>query len=152
MPGRAEILLVEDSEDEVFLIRRALRRAGMNAPYVVRSGESAVAYLSGTGLYSSRQDFPQPAVVLLDLHLPGMNGFEVLKWIRDQPATRALPVLAMSGSRRPDDLSQALQLGANSFLVKEVDLADEGELVAFARTHLRAQAAQSSDAGHQEAA
>ena len=81
------ILLVEDSEDNVFLVRHAMHKAGVTTPVeVTTSGEQAIEYLGGINGYSDWHRFPLPSIVLLDLKMPGMDGFDVLKWIRQRPA------------------------------------------------------------------
>lgn len=104
------------------LIRRAFVKSRvLNPMHVARSAEEAMAYLSGEGRFRSRAEFPLPALVLLDLKLPGMSGFELLKWIRQQPGLSLLRVVVLTSSDSMRDVNQAYQLGANSFLVKPVD-------------------------------
>jgi CheY-like chemotaxis protein len=123
------ILLVEDSEDDISIIRKAFDRAGIPNPlHVVRDGEAAIAYLSGTGKYSVRDEYPLPGLVLLDLKLPGMDGFEVLRWIRETPGLSALRVVVLTSSDSIRDVNVAYQLGANSFMVKEMDFENTVEL------------------------
>ena len=93
-----------------------------NPVQVVRSGEEAVAYLRGQRKFSNRAEYPLPALVLLDLKLPGMNGFEVLTWIRQHYRIRGLPVVVLTTSDQMRDVNRAYQLGAYSFSVKELDL------------------------------
>src|SRR5260370_42178578 len=85
---------------------------------VVTDGEQALAYLSGEGKYANRNEHPMPCLVLLDLKLPKLSGFEVLKWIRRQPAIHTLQVVVLSSSNRPLDIHTAHAHGANAFLVK----------------------------------
>src|SRR5438445_5134266 len=95
---RAEplILLVEDRQDDVMLILRSFDKAGMTNPiHVVRDGEEAIAYLSGSGKYSNRDDHPLPELVLLDLKMPKLDGFEVLRWIRTHPQLSGLRVVVL---------------------------------------------------------
>jgi CheY-like chemotaxis protein len=121
----AVILLVEDNEDDVALIRRAFARNNIGNPLkVVRNGNEAILYLQGAGRYRDRSEFPLPKLVLLDLTLPGVDGFEVISWIRAQPELRMLRVLVMTSSRTIQDVNRAYQLGANSFLVKPTDFED----------------------------
>jgi CheY-like chemotaxis protein len=122
VPDRAVILLAEDNEDHVFLIRRALGQAGLANPFfVVNNGEEAIHYLSGEGPYAQRDEYPLPDLLLLDLHMPRKDGFEVLEWIRSHPALRALRVVVLTTSTNLADVNRAYQLGANSFLVKPAD-------------------------------
>src|SRR6266480_1683529 len=119
------ILLVEDSEDDVIIIRRAFEQGAIPNPLaVVRDGEEAVAYLSGEGKYDNRKSYPLPVLVLLDLRLPRMDGFEVLRWIRQQPHFSRVPVVVITVSSAVKDLSLAYQCGANSFMVKPADFQD----------------------------
>src|ERR1051326_572073 len=122
MPDRAIFLLVEDSESDVVLIQRAFVTAKIVNPLVIVStAEDAMSYLLGVGRYKDREEFPLPSLILLDLKLPGMDGFEFLKWLRQQPGIHALRVVVLSSSDSVRDIDQAYKAGANSFLVKPVD-------------------------------
>jgi CheY-like chemotaxis protein len=85
---------------------------------VVADGRAAVEYLSGAGAYGDRKEYPLPSVVVLDLNLPAMPGFEVLKWMRNHPDFARTPVVVFSSSTREDDRVKALELGANAFVGK----------------------------------
>lgn len=120
--AQAIFLLVEDGEDDVLLIKRAFIKANvLNPLQIVTSGEEAIAYLEGTGKYRNRTEFPLPALVLLDIKMPGLDGFQVLDWIRAQPDLRALRVVMLTSSDDMRDVNRAYQLGANSFLIKPID-------------------------------
>ncbi|HEV2209189.1 MAG TPA: response regulator [Verrucomicrobiae bacterium] len=122
MPEQALILIVEDNADDILLLRRAFSQAKvLNPIHVAQSGEEAVEYLTGTGRYQNRVEFPLPSLVLLDLKMPGMDGFDVLTWIRQDPNLRSLRVVVLTSSTEMRDVNRAYQLGANSFLVKPVD-------------------------------
>ena len=117
--GIPAVLLAEDSENDVLMFRRAARRAKFSQPlHVVTNGEEVVAYLKGEGRFSDRAQYPLPGLVLLDLKMPRMNGFEVLQWVRQQPQFTALQIVVLSSSDEIRDINRAYQLGANSFLVK----------------------------------
>jgi CheY-like chemotaxis protein len=119
------ILLAEDNEDHVALIQRAFRRGGLCNPlFVVRDGAKAIAYLKGEGQFANREEFPLPTLLLLDLKMPNKDGFEVLQWIRQQPSLRGLRVVVLTTSEEQRDINRAYQLGANSFLVKPINLED----------------------------
>src|SRR5690349_8172627 len=119
MPERAIILLVEDREDDIVLIRRSFEAANIPNPlFVVRNGEDAIMYLSSEGKYANRDEYPLPDLVLLDLKLPGIDGFEILQWIRRQPNLRQLRVIVLTSSEQYRDINRAYELGANSFLIK----------------------------------
>ena len=122
MPEPSVILLVEDRDDDVVLIRKAFQKSGLNNPMqVTQDGVEAIAYLSGEGKFANREEFPLPWLVLLDLKMPRVNGFEVLRWIRFQPSLSRLIVLVLTSSEYIKDVDEAYKLGANSFLVKPVD-------------------------------
>jgi two-component system response regulator len=111
------ILLVEDSEDDVELALLALRDVGLTGGVdVARDGEEAIAYLFG-GMGQPRS---WPLFVLLDVKLPKVDGFEVLRRIRQDSLTRTLPVIMLSSSDVPEDVARAYALGANSYVCKPV--------------------------------
>lgn len=113
------ILLVEDDPADVLLIRRAFRNAGIgNRLYEVRDGEEAMQYLSGKSAYSDRSKYPFPFLVLLDLRMPKLSGFEVLEWIRAEAHLQELIVVVLTGSESMPDANKAYELGASSYLVK----------------------------------
>ncbi len=115
------ILHVEDDPNDVLLIGRALRKAEVHASIqVVNDGDQAVDYLSGNNTYAQREQFPLPALVLLDLKLPRKSGIEVLQWIRSKPGLRRIPVIMLTSSRQPIDINRAYDLGVNAYLVKPV--------------------------------
>jgi CheY-like chemotaxis protein len=129
MSERAVILLAEDREDDVFLIRHAFAQARIPNPlFVVKNGEEVVLYLKGEGKYSNREEYPLPDLLLLDLKMPRLNGFEVLTWVKQQPGLAALRILVLTSSYEIQDVNEAYRLGANSFLVKPHDFLDFTEL------------------------
>ena len=122
MTDQALFLLVEDNPDHVLLLQRAFKRAKiLNPLQVVRSGEEAIEYLAGKGKYSNRAEFPPPALVLLDLKMPGIDGFDLLRWIRHEQGMAGLRVVVLTTSDDARDVDRAYKLGANSFLVKPTD-------------------------------
>lgn len=113
------VLYVEDEESDVYFMRRSFCRVGLeDCLRVVADGQAAIDYLAGQGLFANRLKYPLPAVVLLDLHLPTVSGFQVLQWIRQQPPFRQLPVVIFSSSPRAEDRLQAKELGASDYLEK----------------------------------
>lgn len=113
------VLLADDSPDDTMLMRKAWRNAGLENPLiVVHDGEQALAYLNGHGPYGDRDKFPFPIAMFLDLKLPRVDGLDVLRAIRDVPDLRSLSVEVLSASARANDVEKALELGANSYLVK----------------------------------
>jgi CheY-like chemotaxis protein len=123
------ILLAEDRDDDVILIRRAFTLAKIPSTLVVVSdGEEAVSYLKGEGKYSNRAEYPLPDLLLLDLNMPKLNGFEVLEWVREQSSLARLRILVLTSSEQMHDVNRAYSLGANSFLVKPLDFENFIEL------------------------
>lgn len=125
------ILLAEDDENDIALFQRAFRQAKISNPvHIVRDGEEAIAYLKGEGKFSDHSKYPLPTLFLLDLKMPRKNGFEVLQWLRQQPELKALRVVVLTTSTDWKDVNLAYELGANSFLVKSMDIQDFAELAA----------------------
>jgi CheY-like chemotaxis protein len=113
------ILLADDSADDVFLIRSAFKKGGFADPiYVVSDGEQVLQYLRGQGPYANRQQHPVPHLLLLDLNMPRLNGFEVLSWIRGRQEWMCLPVIVLTTSFYGPEIKRAYDLGANSFITK----------------------------------
>ena len=122
MPDLAVILLADDLEDDVLLIRRAFKKGNIHNPvHVVRDGEEAIAYLKGEGKYANRDEYPLPDLMLLDLQMPLKDGFEVLRWVRQQPGLAGLRIVVLTSSEDLRDVNEAYRLGANSFLVKPLE-------------------------------
>ena len=119
------MLLVEDRDDDIVLFRRAFTQAGVSNPiFVVRNGFEAARYLAGKGAYRDEREFPLPGLVLLDLKMPLMDGFELLTWIREHPTLSALRVVVVTSSEDCSDITRAAQMGANSFVVKPFEFRD----------------------------
>ncbi|MHC9083829.1 response regulator [Luteimonas sp. RIT-PG2_3] len=117
-----DILLVEDNPDDVELTRIAFSEAGIERQLsVVRDGAEALDYLFARGRYSHREGQDHPAIVLLDLNLPKLDGREVLQAIRSDERTRALPVVVLTTSNEPFDVEASYALGVNSYIQKPVD-------------------------------
>jgi CheY-like chemotaxis protein len=114
------ILLVEDENADSLLIQRALEKSALDFKMVrVKHGEDAIAYLSGSAPYDDRVKHPFPSVMLLDIKLPRQNGFEVLEWVRSQPAgVGRMPVVMLTSSRHAVDVNRAYDLRANGYLTK----------------------------------
>ena len=118
----ASILLVEDNEDDIALTLRAFRKANIANPVVVaRDGVEALDYLFGTGPHAGRDVADLPAVILLDLKLPRVDGLEVLRRLREDPRTRLVRTLILTSSKEEMDVSQSYELGACSYIRKPVD-------------------------------
>jgi len=118
-PSAVTILHVDDDPNDTELLRTAVRKAGLKLTlHNVQDAEHAIAYLSGQGIYANRDSYCLPELILLDLKMPRVTGFEVLRWIRQHPKFHHLPVVVLSGSELQDDIRQAYDAGANSYLVK----------------------------------
>jgi CheY-like chemotaxis protein len=117
--ARNTVLYVEDEEDDAFFMRVAFNRlAQQECLRVLGDGREALAYLAGQAPYSDREQHPLPQLVLLDLNLPLVSGFDILAWVRSQPQFRSLPVIIFSSSGRPEERERAAALGADHFIVK----------------------------------
>ena len=128
-PEQRVILLVEDQEADVVLIKRALENSGVSYPVQsVPGGMEALAYLSGDPPFHDRIRYPLPVLLLLDIRMPTVNGFEVLRWVRHHPEFARLPVAVLTGSAEIEDANRAYKLGANSFMVKPFDFGNSAEL------------------------
>ncbi len=113
------VLLVEDEEHDVLFMQLALERAQVSEPLVVvGDGKEAIAYLKGKAKFADRKRYPLPSLVLLDLRLPFVPGFQVLEFIRGDPKLKRLPVIIFSSSNQEADVNAAYRLGANAYIVK----------------------------------
>ena len=119
------ILIVEDSADDAQLLRSQLRRAGLCNPcHAVSSAEEAITYLEGAPPYEDRSRFPAPAVILLDIKLPGLDGHQFLQWINARPNLAGILVVVISGADDLSSIRRAYQLGARSFITKPCSVAE----------------------------
>ena len=117
----AHILLVEDNRMDVELTLDAFQEARLlNTIYVSPNGQDALDYLFGRGKYADRIAYPIPNLVLLDLKLPGVDGFEVLRQVKSAPILRRLPVIILTSSKEEGDRALTYDIGANSYIVKPV--------------------------------
>lgn len=124
------ILLVEDEASDAALLRRGFDQAGVLNPIThLKTGDEALAYLAGVDEYADRVKFPLPALILLDLKLPGMTGLQVLQWMRTQREIKRIPVVVLTTSDDTATINAAYDTGANSYLIKPGDRAHIVELV-----------------------
>lgn len=124
------ILLVEDDPDDEELVRRAFAKNNIRNPIVVaRDGVEALDYLFGAGGRPGVDASPVPAVILLDMHLPRLDGLEVLKRIRADVRTKILPVVVLTSSNEEKDRIASYNLGANSYVRKPVDFVQFADAV-----------------------
>jgi two-component system response regulator len=116
------ILIVDDDQDDANLIRRAVLSLHPKPPvHIVTSGMDLKAYLDGKDFYADREFFPYPGLILLDLRMPAMNGFEVMAWLKSQPLHAGIPVIVISSFDRQQHIGKSYQLGARTFLSKPVN-------------------------------
>jgi CheY-like chemotaxis protein len=130
MNTQLDILLVEDNPNDAELAIRALkkRKLGNNLIHV-KDGQAALDFLFCHGEYASRDIRQPPKVVLLDLKLPKVDGIEVLRQVRANPATKLVPVVVLTSSREDRDVIETYKLGVNSYIVKPVDFENFSEAV-----------------------
>jgi CheY-like chemotaxis protein len=120
------VLVVDDDPDHRLLAQMALRQHANGTEVsvdAVPSGEDALAYLRREGAYA---DSPRPHLVLLDLRMPGLDGFGVLRAVRTDPELRDVPVVVLSSSDHPDDVKSAYGLGSNSYITKQASYRGDG--------------------------
>jgi two-component system response regulator len=116
-----EILVVEDDEDDLEMTLYALNKAKVtNRIQVARDGEEALEFIFCEGAFANRRIESTPKVVLLDLKLPKIDGFEVLRRLKADPRTRSIPVVVLTSSKEQRDVVESYHLGVNSYMVKPV--------------------------------
>jgi two-component system response regulator len=124
------LLHVDDSPDDRLLVQRAWEKARVAFQLKTVDGAvQAIRYLSGEMEFGDRSVFPLPDLILLDLKMPEMNGFQVLRWIRANPATRAIPVALYTGSFIPEDIAKGYAAGASLFITKPPEFSTLIEIV-----------------------
>jgi two-component system response regulator len=118
---QVEILLVEDNAEDAEMTMRALRRNHLaNQMHWVKDGAEALDYLFCTGRYAGRDAARPPKLVLLDIKMPKVDGIEVLRRLKSNAATQAIPVVVMTSSNEERDVMETYKLGVNSYIVKPV--------------------------------
>ena len=130
MNGAIEILLVEDNANDVELTLHALARHNLaNKIHVVRDGEEAMDFLFCRGRFSERTFDNPPKVVLLDLKLPKIDGLEILRALKSDPRTKAVPVVVMTSSRQQRDMVDSYHFGVNSYIQKPINFGEFQEVI-----------------------
>jgi len=120
--GPPTLLIVEDNEDDIFFMERIFKQMGARCDLrFVRDGAEAVEYLSGKGQFEDRVKNPLPTIILMDLKMPRMNGFEVLEWMQKQPEIKLIPTIVVTSSTMQEDVTRAYRSGANAVMNKPVD-------------------------------
>jgi CheY-like chemotaxis protein len=123
--GNPPILVAEDEEADVFLLNRARERAEIPNPLVcVTDGEGIVQYLTSAPPFHDRARHPFPGLILLDLKMPRMTGFEVLAWVKARPEFHHIPIVVLTSSNHGTDRQQAMELGAKQYLVKPTSITE----------------------------
>jgi CheY-like chemotaxis protein len=116
------VLLVEDDLNDIFLVKRAFKLARLESPLqVVTDGEEAIRYLKGEGRYADRSAYPLPKLVVMDIKMPRLSGFEVLEQVKQEGPLRRIPIVIVSSSDRHEDINRAYELGANAYMVKPMN-------------------------------
>lgn len=129
-----KILLVDDSDDDRCFFAWAFKNSGVTGEVLeTEDGEEAIRLL--TQMIAPRSAPAElPETMFLDLKMPGRNGFEVLQWIREQPALKSLKVFVLTGSDAPSDMERARELGANGYIVKPITAEKIGEITSMPGT------------------
>jgi CheY-like chemotaxis protein len=124
------ILIAEDTEDDAVIVRRSLKDAGVKNPIItVDDGDKVIAYLKGEDEYADRKKFPIPSVLLLDLKMRKVSGFQVLEWLGKKQRYKKILTVVLSGHQDLENIRLAYQLGASSFLTKPCQVEDVKNLI-----------------------
>ncbi|MEW6481763.1 MAG: response regulator [bacterium] len=116
------ILLVEDNEDDIVIIQKVFKKLKLINPlYIVRDGEEAIDFLLNKGDYSDKEKAPRPGLILLDINMPRMDGFETLENIKKEPCLKTIPVIMLTVSEREEDIVRSYENGAVSYITKPMD-------------------------------
>lgn len=119
-----DILLIDDNEDDILIVERALKGVKlMNGLYIVRSGEEALDFIYHQGKYAQSKP-SKPGLILLDINMPGINGFKVLEKLKADPEYKKIPVVMLTTSGREEDIVKSYENGACSFITKPVNFED----------------------------
>jgi two-component system, response regulator len=126
-----DLLLVEDSQHDAELAIRELKKHNLaNNLYLVKDGEEALEFIFGSGRYAgSRSVNHTPKLILLDIHMPRVNGIEVLEKIKSEDVTRKIPVVILTSSKEDPDIKRCYNLGANSYIVKPLNFEGFAEAI-----------------------
>jgi CheY-like chemotaxis protein len=121
MQRQCTILIVDDDENDIFFVKRAFTEINVHCTFqILNNGQEVVDYLGGHEPYADREKYPLPIMILMDLKMPIMDGFQVLAWLRSRAGIKVIPTIVFSSSDLPSDITRAYELGANSFMTKSV--------------------------------
>lgn len=130
MNKKLVIVAAEDDPNDLELLRHVVAETGVEVNFqAADDGEQLIQYLRGEGKYSDREVYPLPDIVVLDLKMPRMNGFEVLQWLRQEPGFARIPAVVLSGSGLESDIEEAYRLGANTYFTKPGQLAELRKII-----------------------
>jgi len=116
------LLVIEDSNEDFEALQRYIRRSPLTIPiYHCVDGDDALAFLDRTGRYADPQSAPRPGLILLDLNLPGTDGREVLRKIKQDETLKLIPVVVFTTSNNPKDIEACYRQGVNSYIIKPMD-------------------------------
>jgi CheY-like chemotaxis protein len=122
--------MVDDSPEDIFLVKRALDQSGKSQFFQsVPGAEQAILYLKGEGGFANRQEFPFPNLLLVDIKMPGVGGFELFTWLKNHQECKVIPAIAFSSSSLESDVRRVYALGGNAFISKPQDLGTLTELI-----------------------
>ena len=122
--NKLPILIVEDSNEDFEALQRFLQRSPTTIPIQrCMNGDQALAFLQRTGSYGDRENAPRPCLIVLDLNLPGTDGREVLRRIKQDEKLKTIPVIVFTTSNNPKDIEECYQYGVNSYIVKPINFA-----------------------------
>ncbi len=125
-----DILVIEDNETDVKITLRAFNRAKLkNNIYVVNDGDEAFEFIHNEGRYQDGKKFPKPDLVLLDINLPKMDGFQLLEKFKKDPQSKAIPVIALTSSKRQEDIVKSYDHGAAGYIQKPVDYEEFARMI-----------------------
>jgi CheY-like chemotaxis protein len=132
------ILVAEDELGDVLLLRRAFEKAQVKAPiHFARDGQEVMDYLQGRSPFDNPVEYPLPTLLLLDLNLPFINGFEILQRVREHPALRHMIIVVFSCSDQAETIKRAYSMGANAYIVKPQDPDDLVRVIDQLQTYWR---------------
>ena len=124
------VLMAEDNEHDIIATRRAWKKHNISNPlYIVKNGEECLDFIYRRGRYTNGDTPPEPGILLLDIHMPKMDGLSVLNYIRNDGHMRFLPVVILTTSKAEEDRLRSYNLGANAYIVKPVGFKNFSEAV-----------------------